>query len=121
MISDHRRATLIGNKQEKRGVARQFGQEGAQLVQMKQNRAVEERKRDLAEVRQMHARQAAQGAAQDEYAANRRQQAVAAAAENRLLAEQKRRNEFAARVRIDLKEETEVTRNKYKIQSGIIR
>ena len=56
MISDHRRATLIGNKQEKRGVARQFGQEGAQLVQMKQNRAVEERKRDLAEVRQMHAR-----------------------------------------------------------------
>ena len=40
---------------------------------------------------------------------------MAAAAENRLLAEQKRRNEFAARVRVDLKEETEVTRNKYKI------
>ena len=43
------------------------------------------------------------------------------AAENMRLAELKRRNEIAARVRIDMKEETDVTRNKYKIQSGIIR
>ena len=51
----------------------------------------------------------------------RRQQAMAAAEENRRLAENKRRNEMAARVRVDLKEETDITRNKYKIQSGIIR
>ena len=51
MISDHRRATLIGNKEEKRGIARKFGNEGAQLIQIKQNRAAEDRKRDLAEIR----------------------------------------------------------------------
>ena len=51
MISDHRRATLIGNKEEKRGMARKFGNEGAQLIQIKQNRAAEDRKRDLAEIR----------------------------------------------------------------------
>ena len=36
-------------------------------------------------------------------------------AENQQLAELKRRNEIAERVRIDMKEKTEITRAKYKI------
>ena len=51
----------------------------------------------------------------------KRQRAMAAAEENRRLAENKRRNEMAARIRSDLKEETDITRARYKIQSGIIR
>ena len=46
---------------------------------------------------------------------------MAAAAENQRLAENKRRNEMAARIRTDLKEEFDVARAKHKIQSGIIR
>ena len=46
---------------------------------------------------------------------------MAAAAENQRLAENKRRNEMAARIRTDLKEEFDVARAKHKLQSGIIR
>ena len=46
---------------------------------------------------------------------------MVAAQENVRLAENRRRNEMAARIRTDLREEVEVTRAKHKIQSGIIR
>ena len=46
---------------------------------------------------------------------------MAMAEENKLLAENKRRQALAERVRTDLKEETDITRSKYKIQSGLIR
>ena len=46
---------------------------------------------------------------------------MAAAEENRRNAELRKRNEFAARVRTELKEETDITRAKYKLQSDIIR
>lgn len=48
-ISAHRQATLLGSKEERRTVARQLGSEGRQLLDLKQNRLVEERKRDMAE------------------------------------------------------------------------
>ena len=60
-------------------------------------------------------------AQQDAEAAVKRQRAMAAAAENMRLAENKRRNEMAAKVRIDMKEEMDVARARHKIQSGIIR
>ena len=46
---------------------------------------------------------------------------MASAQENQRMAENRRRNEMAARIRTDLKEEFEVSRAKHKIQSGIIR
>ena len=46
---------------------------------------------------------------------------MSAASENVRLGENKRRNDMCARIRVDLKEEVEVTRAKHKIQSGIIR
>ena len=61
------------------------------------------------------------GAAQDQQAAVQRNRAAAMAAENMQLAELKRRNEIAARVRVDMKEQTDITRAKYKLQSNIIR
>ena len=69
----------------------------------------------------MQERQAQVAAAQDQEAAGKRARAMAAAEENRILAENKRRNEMAARIRVDLKEEVDVTRARHKIQSGIIR
>ena len=52
----------MGNKEEKRGAARNLGTEGQQLLQIKRNREAEERKRDLAETRRMQERQGAQAA-----------------------------------------------------------
>ena len=46
---------------------------------------------------------------------------MAAAAENNRMAELRRRQEMAERIRVDLKEEIDVTRAKHKLQSGIIR
>ena len=46
---------------------------------------------------------------------------MAGAEENRRLAELKRRTQMCDRIRGDLKEEVDVTRAKYQIQSSIIR
>ena len=43
----------MGNRSEKRVIAKQLGAEGQQLIEIKQNRLQEERKRDLAETRRM--------------------------------------------------------------------
>ena len=40
---------------------------------------------------------------------------MAAAEENRRLAENKRRSEFSAKVRIDMKEEVDIAKGKHKI------
>ena len=69
----------------------------------------------------MHQYQAAAASIRDQDMEAKRQRAMAMAAENRILAENKRRQQIAERVRVDLREETEITRAKYKIQSGIIR
>ena len=90
-------------------------------MEIKQNRFAAERQRDMAETRRMQEHQSAMGAAMDHQAAMKRQRAMQIAAENQQLAELKRRNEIAARVRVDMKEETDITRAKYRIQSGIIR
>ena len=54
MMSDHRRAQIMGNKDEKRHIARRLGDEGQQLLQVKKNREFVERERDMAETRRMH-------------------------------------------------------------------
>lgn len=62
----------MGNKAEKKAVAKDYGAQGQQLIQVKQNRLHEERKRDLAETQQCQQRQNANFAAMDEQAANSR-------------------------------------------------
>ena len=62
MISDHRRAQIMGNKQERKVLATQLGNDGKQLLEAKQNRQAEERKRDLAETRRCQERASAQAA-----------------------------------------------------------
>ena len=121
MISDHRRAQIMGNKEEKRTLARQLGNEGQKLIQVKQSRLAEEKKRDMAEIARCNDYSAAWNAQRDQQADMQRQRAFAAAEENRRLAENKRRNEFAAKVRTDMKEEFDIAKSKHKIQSGIIR
>ena len=46
---------------------------------------------------------------------------MAGAEENRRLAENARRQQMSERIRVDLKEEVDITRAKYKLQSGLIR
>ena len=69
----------------------------------------------MAEIRRCNDYSAAWNAQRDEQADLKRQRAMAAAEENRRLAENKRRNEFAAKVRIDMKEEVDIARSKHKI------
>ena len=73
MISDHRRAQIMGNKQEKRVLQTQLGNDGKQMLAAKRNREAEERKRDMAETRRCQERAAAQNAMFDQQMANKRQ------------------------------------------------
>ena len=62
MISDHRRVQIMGDKQEKRVAAKQLGKEGQNLLNIKQNRLQEEKKREQAEIRRCEERQSAMAA-----------------------------------------------------------
>ena len=73
MISDHRRAQIMGNKQEKRTLAAQLGNDGRDLLEQKRNRQAEERKRDMAETRRCQERASAQAAMMDQQQAAKRQ------------------------------------------------
>ena len=90
-------------------------------MQVKKKQQFVERERDNEQIRKMHSYQAAAAQNRANEDTMRRQSAMAAAEENRRLAENKRRNAMAERVRVDLKEEIDITRNKYKIQSSLIR
>ena len=52
----------MGNKQERKVLANQLGNDGRELLAAKQNRQAEERKRDLAETRRCQERASAQAA-----------------------------------------------------------
>ena len=111
----------MGNKEEKKQLAKQLGTEGQQLMNVRKKQDFVMRERDLDETRRMHTYQAAAAEKRANNQAMLRQQAAAATADNVRLAENQRRNQICERVRVDLKEETEITRNKYKIQSSMIR
>ena len=59
----------MGNREEKRLFGKQLHSESQHLLQIKQSRAVEERKRDIADGQDMHRHAAAAGAARDYEAA----------------------------------------------------
>ena len=73
---------LLGSQAEKRAIGHKIAEEGKLLGAVKQQRLVEDKKRDTFETQRVQARQQATWDAQDNAAAAKRAQAMQLAREN---------------------------------------
>jgi hypothetical protein len=90
-------------------------------MSVKEHKIKEDKNRDRYETDRVQKRQMEDWQRAEQVAAQRKQMMINIANENRQLAEMKRQNEMAARVQNDTREETNVNKYFYKLQSNTVR
>ena len=98
----------MGDKFEKRQVAKQLGAEGQMLLNLKQSRQEQERQRDQFETYKCQQRQQQDWSKAQADQEAKRAQARAIAEENRRMAEMKKANQVSSRVNQDMQEQMNI-------------